>query len=281
MQKALLLTLILLITSTIFISIVYSQGSRPKGLINPQRVALTIAIDKNKQVCFMRQECKLKQLEAKINQRIEALTKGFGSEEEMDLTIFILVKEGSDQQIVQQVFDICKKIEGARFNVNGVDLYTPRMPTQNEIKESLAYGFSKDGRVVRLPVGKILLIRQGNKYGAIKITKSEKDFSEYEWYYQGDGTGDFTSKTAMHGTGKVFEKYREIEISPIEYQVVDIGSKLFIEFGIFSLEWNQGNWVYFPKEEDPKNQIEMTLTEAEDIQEIDITSPELEFHRKR
>jgi len=53
---------------------------------------------------------------------------------------------------------------------------------------------------VAMPLGRIVLIRRGSEYCAVKFTEAWKGktesarFANYESYYQGDGTGDFQSK---------------------------------------------------------------------------------------
>ncbi|MFB3896088.1 MAG: hypothetical protein ACE14V_07285 [bacterium] len=79
------------------------------------------------------------------------------------------------------------------------------------------------GNCMSVPLGKIILVRKKDKYGAIKITKTwtransivslfHKEnldtYASYESYYQADGTGDFNKKNVAIVKGKTSNKMR-------------------------------------------------------------------------
>jgi hypothetical protein len=77
-------------------------------------------------------------------------------------------------------------------------------------------GFSAFGNasvgptVVAMPIGKIILAKKGLEYCSIRFTStwlSGSDFdyyTAYEYYYQGDGSGDFKRSNVKFGNGELF-----------------------------------------------------------------------------
>ena len=63
---------------------------------------------------------------------------------------------------------------------------------------------------VAMPLGRILLARKGSEYCALKFTntwlgkKKGDHYSSYEFYYQSDGSGDFSKNNVVSGTGELF-----------------------------------------------------------------------------
>ncbi|HOM11219.1 MAG TPA: hypothetical protein PLV81_13840 [Spirochaetota bacterium] len=61
---------------------------------------------------------------------------------------------------------------------------------------------------IEMPFGYYALVKKDNKLCAVRFLetgqhhKKDKRYAIYEYYYQGDGTGDFLIKTAKHGMGK-------------------------------------------------------------------------------
>ncbi len=72
---------------------------------------------------------------------------------------------------------------------------------------------------VSAPLGRFLLVRQGTALGAVRFTHFHRDpdqkpgevlvpgadrtTAEYDWYLQGDGSGDFTKPNVTYGHGKL------------------------------------------------------------------------------
>ncbi len=61
-----------------------------------------------------------------------------------------------------------------------------------------------------MPLGRILLVRKGSEYLAVKFTNTwlgetkYDHYTAYEFHYQGDGSGDFSKDTVESGTGELF-----------------------------------------------------------------------------
>lgn len=74
---------------------------------------------------------------------------------------------------------------------------------------------------VASPLGYFLLVRKGNNACAVRFTNFWRDndekkptvfssgqenvYAEHEWYFQGDGSFDFTKDNVKHGNGKVHD----------------------------------------------------------------------------
>ncbi|MBI5232972.1 MAG: hypothetical protein HY880_01315 [Deltaproteobacteria bacterium] len=92
---------------------------------------------------------------------------------------------------------------------------------------------------VSMPLGKILLVRKGVQYCALKFidtwlgeTKHDH-YTSYEFYYQGDGSGDFSGNKAVPGAGVLFfPRVRGFLGMPVIKEAKDI-----IECGDMKLKW--------------------------------------------
>jgi hypothetical protein len=134
-----------------------------------------------------------------------------------------------------------------------------------------------------MPKGRMLLLRRSGEYGAIKVIDfSGKPgppwFADYESYYQGDQSGDFTrqniqvrkervslSRTygiALLGLGWAFGKYN-------------------IECGSIKLLWTDSFWVgFFSREQDQGDYgIEFSPTKWTDLSQVNVFDPRLKWYR--
>ena len=138
---------------------------------------------------------------------------------------------------------------------------------------------------ITVPLNKLVLIRSGNKIGAFKILYKVSRWRflngvKYEYWYQGDGTGDFTKENVLHGNGIVYEKYID-EGNKLK----DAGSRLNVKVGPLWVEWSDGNHIYTDyysteKEELLIKNIEITATQWENIKEVNLSSTELKWINK-
>lgn len=115
---------------------------------------------------------------------------------------------------------------------------------------------------IQLPLNKILLVKYGTKYGAIKLIKSNDDFAEIQWWYQVFPSNDFISNKVETGTAKLFEKYERTRMSPNTYFMKDKGSNLTINFDDVRIQWSAGNWIYY------SDKYGLLLTDKEDIAKV-------------
>jgi len=135
---------------------------------------------------------------------------------------------------------------------------------------------------VAIPVGKIMLVRKGSKYCAVKFTnawfeKKDKDFHYYvdaESYYQGDGSGDFS---------RLNVKFKKSNLFHIRPSIVEIGSfqidcvKMILK-GYAAME---ANWIEFtPYLKSPGDYgIELAPTKWTDISQANVFDPRLKWYR--
>jgi hypothetical protein len=162
--------------------------------------------------------------------------------------------------------------------------------------ESLEQSTQKNATVTYMnasaPRGRILLIRNGKDTCAIRFTDfhrghdektptvfssgEETLYAEYDWFYQGDGSGDLTKSNVEVGHRKVKEGH-----------MVGVGRFSFptgtsaIKCGPFSLNWIYPNNVGFglsnTKEDDVGN--ELAPTKWKEIQEVNLLEPRLKWYR--
>jgi len=135
---------------------------------------------------------------------------------------------------------------------------------------------------VRIPLEKILLVRKGSGYCAVKLTKlwtgkSEEDrFAEYESYYQGDNTGNFSNKNVKFRKGKLsFPKPRGIGRLAFSFGNRDI------RCGPIKLAWYGEKWVYFFSTDQNQGDygIELAPTKWTDISQVNVFDPRLKWYR--
>ncbi|MCI0409343.1 MAG: hypothetical protein L0191_12430, partial [Acidobacteria bacterium] len=105
------------------------------------------------------------------------------------------------------------------------------------------------------PIYRFLLVRKDRDACALRFTDihrggdarprswwqegGESEYAEYDWYYQGDGSGDFTRPNVQSGHGNLYEK-----------PAVGIGRLRFsrginaIRCGSFRLGWSYPSYIY-------------------------------------
>jgi hypothetical protein len=145
---------------------------------------------------------------------------------------------------------------------------------------------------VAAPLNRFLLIRRDRDLCALRFTsfhtgqdpsgppvvhaENEKEFAEYDWYYQGDGTGNLLAPTASHG-------HRRLGFDP------SIGHGQFrshpgpthIQCSQTELAWLYPNQVlFFSRSKLGKDTgVEMTPTKWTDIHGVDASDPRLTWYR--
>ncbi len=139
---------------------------------------------------------------------------------------------------------------------------------------------------LKMPLGRVLLIRKDSQYCPVKFTeawtgKTKFDFwSNYESYYQGDGTGDFSNENVQFTKGQLITR-----------RLVGLG-KMFsfpvgrqnyeIKCGPIKLFWDTG-WVYFYDVGRPNaaDSIinEMAPTKWRDNSQVNVFDPRLKWYR--
>jgi hypothetical protein len=131
---------------------------------------------------------------------------------------------------------------------------------------------------IQMPIGKFFLVREGNRYAAIRILRATwSKGAVYECYSQGDDLGNFNSKSATHKKGKVCERYKESRISPSEVMLRDNGSRQNIECGQFSLEWSNQNWVYLKGHGTDQPIFELATTAISNVTQLNVKDKNLQW----
>lgn len=153
--------------------------------------------------------------------------------------------------------------------------YTPT-PGPDEVKIHAHY--------VQVPVGRILLIRKGPESCAIKFIKywtgKNKDdhFGQYERYYQGDGSGDFTKPDVKFETDDVADpRVRGNAAFPFQFGKKDL------RCGSIQVRYMGDGHVTFitpgQRYDIDDARIELAPTPWTTLAEVNINDPRIKWYR--
>ena len=142
------------------------------------------------------------------------------------------------------------------------------------------------------PLGRFLLIRKDKRVCAVRFTKAqrghdakpattfnsgEESFSaEYDWYFQEDGSGDFTQPGVLSGHEQLAMKPLK-GIGRLAFQT----GQIYVECGAFDkLFWRYPTWVtFYGKSSRGDYGIELAPTKWTEIQEVNVHDPRLKWYR--
>ena len=141
------------------------------------------------------------------------------------------------------------------------------------------------------PLGRLLLIRKGKDVCAIRFTEfhrghdgktptlynsgEETQFAEYDWFYQGDGSGNFTKKNVTSGHEKLARK-PQLGVGRIAYR---INGNTKVKCGPFKLDWSFPNGVaFYPGATPGDYNIELAPTKWRDVSEIKVNFEYLQWY---
>lgn len=135
---------------------------------------------------------------------------------------------------------------------------------------------------VKIPVGRILIVRKNLEYCVLRFTKiwagkTEEDwYASYESYYQGDKTGDF-SKTSVQLRKYELSSPRPRGIGRLAFSFGDKDVKC----GPFKLFWFGQSWVYFFSSDQKEGDygIELAPTKWTDISQVNVFDPRVKWYR--
>jgi hypothetical protein len=143
-----------------------------------------------------------------------------------------------------------------------------------------------------MPLGRMLLVKKGSEYCAIKFTKAwsentsevgsifvasgSDEYAIYESYYQGDKTGDFSKNNVKFKEDKLsFPKPRGIGRLAFSFGNREINC------GSIKLFWSGGGSVHFYGEGQDQGDygIELAPTNWSSISEVDVSDSRLRWYR--
>ncbi|HXX33668.1 MAG TPA: hypothetical protein VEM15_04255 [Thermodesulfobacteriota bacterium] len=133
-------------------------------------------------------------------------------------------------------------------------------------------------------VGRIALVRNGSEYCAIKFTgawKGEKEgdyYSDYESYYQGDGTGDFDNRNVKIINEQLIRRH---VIGFFSLSFPASRQNLDIKCGPTRLAWGFGSSIHFFATGQPQGDhgIELAPTKWTDISQVNAFDSRLKWYR--
>jgi len=137
---------------------------------------------------------------------------------------------------------------------------------------------------VGVPAGRIILIRKGSDCCAVRFPKfwtgktREEWYATYESYYQGDGSGDFSSKNVEFRRGEVSDLGFGSFLGSHYYR----GDRNF-QCGKIRLQWSgqERSWVCFYAfgQTERDHGYALAPTNWTDISEVDVSDPKLVWYK--
>ncbi len=132
------------------------------------------------------------------------------------------------------------------------------------------------GAMVAGALGRILLIRKGSEFCALKFTNTwlgrrpGEHYTSYEYYYQGDGSGEFSKENVKSGKGEFFYPGRTVYLGHPSYLPGRVDT---IRFGKIKIEWTYTTVVRFRGNE-------VAPTPWTSITEVNLKDPRIRWYRK-
>jgi hypothetical protein len=128
---------------------------------------------------------------------------------------------------------------------------------------------------ITMPLGRVLLARKRLEYCALKFTdtwlgETKNDhYTSYEFYCQGDGSGDFPKSTVVSGTGELFfPRIRSFLGLPFIK-----GAKDNIECGGMKFKWFYISGIDF-------HYTELAPTPWTSIADVNVYDPRIQWYRE-
>jgi hypothetical protein len=141
---------------------------------------------------------------------------------------------------------------------------------------------------IGMPASRILLIRRGSEYCAVKFHptgRTEYEMSmEYESYYQGDRTGDFNNKNVKYLKEEVYvSKPKFTFLTYIIGHAIRSGSPN-IHCGSIELAWSEGlsyfsTYFYRHDQEQSFYDIQLAPTPWTDISQVNVFDSRVKWYR--
>jgi hypothetical protein len=148
-----------------------------------------------------------------------------------------------------------------------------------------------DWHQIVTPFQRILLIRQGDRFGVVRFTEFHQEtdikptsdssrgkvtkYAEYDWFYQDDGSGSFMKQNAKRGHGKLVEKPLR-GIGRLAFQT----GTVYVEFGHFKLFWLYPTSVSFASEPGCTDlSVELAPTKWTSIEDVSVHDTKIKWYR--
>ena len=158
---------------------------------------------------------------------------------------------------------------------------------ENDLRKAAVVFFAS----VAAPAGKFLLIRKGSDMCAVRFTSfrrghdakpptlfwsgAERKFAEFDWYYQGDGSGNFTDKNIQFG-------HTKLQLNPTwgyAHMTFQTGQTA-VKCGRIRLVWHYPYIVtIYPGGKLGDFGFELAPTAWDKIDDVDAGSPLLKWYR--
>ncbi|HAA03600.1 MAG TPA: hypothetical protein DCE18_09540 [Syntrophobacteraceae bacterium] len=161
-----------------------------------------------------------------------------------------------------------------------------------ESKEEVVLNHAKiEGHQVGAPFGRFLLIRNGSNACAIRFAEFHRGYNaqtptffnsgdethhaEYRWYWQMDGSGNFTNSNTRSGNNKLIQKPL-LGIGRFAFQT----GRIHVRCGPFTLLWQYPVSLSFDAKGGCSDHgTEMAPTRWKEVTEIDIHDAQLSWYR--
>jgi hypothetical protein len=146
------------------------------------------------------------------------------------------------------------------------------------------------GNSVSLLRGYILVVRHAGKYGAMQAVEqrtyapNERPFIRYAWWYQPDGSGNFSSPGTQRGFDETSEPFTLEETQPEaqRHRRPRVVQWPNLQIGPINLEWSTARdgkgYVYFGPHGNHSDEYELAISNELDITKVD--GSRLEFFRQ-
>lgn len=170
----------------------------------------------------------------------------------------------------------------------------PERVNQFDLIESKSFSFATTyGTAISAPVGRLLLMRKKNDLCAIRFTEfhrgndarpqtsfhtdEETLYAEYDWFYQGDGSGDFTKNNIKSGHSQLTRK------ATIGYgHLLHIQSgKVMVKCGPLKATWGYPNRIWLVEDGGAYrgNEIELSPTKWESVLDVTASDPKVIWYQ--
>jgi hypothetical protein len=133
---------------------------------------------------------------------------------------------------------------------------------------------------VSAPLGRFLLLRKKTAACAVRFTSFHRDgeykYAEYDWYFQGDGSGDFLRPNATNGHNKL----RDTAAIGFGHFVIKPFSTGGVTCGTLQVFWAYPIQLFFVTSGMKDDyELELAPTKISEIQKVNINNTNLRWYK--